>query len=522
MEAFLHLRFDEFDENDVRAEGQHTFDLFAADPSVVTSPEVPRAGWHWDGQRLSLCSDRFGLLPMFYTQRHGEFIIAPRLRTILRRASWAYEIDEVALAQILRLNFCIGERTPFKAIKILPPDATIIWRPSEPWVAPTGRYWIPAPITLTAHMARRRFEEALRHAMVDFAPKSGTWMVPLSGGRDSRHILFALAATRLSPACCVTAEYPPPKGNDDARIASQVAAALGIPHRVIAPSSHLSRDTLRASAWMHWLTLEHAWMMPTADYLGRVATGIYDGIGGDVLSAGHFLDRQRLDLFEAGRFEELADNILFPEGYLPRILRPSWYRRVPRSLALEQIVLELKRHGAAANPIGSFFFWNRTRRGAGLSTFTLLRRHCQVLAPFLHGAVYGLLAALPVAMFLDHRFHTDTISEHYPEFAHLPYEDKASARLVESSFHRQANGALLRVATDLKLRDIVRGEFAAGIAVRSLLGSAKKADVIGLLSPLMYFAHISRLIRRSMTATTVEPDVADAEWQRMRTGARVG
>ena len=244
---------------------------------------------------------------------------------------------------------------------------------------------------------------------------------------------------------------------------------------------------------MHWGTLEHAWMMRTADYLGRIATGIYDGIGGDVLSAGHFLDRHRLNLFEAGRFEELAENILFPEGYLPRILRPSWYRRLARSLALEQIVLELPRHSAAANPIGSFFFWNRTRRGAGLSAFTQLRRHCQVPAPFLHGAVYSLLAALPVGMFLDHQFHTETINEHYPQFAHLPYEDKTSRRDVETPFFRDAYGALLRIATDLTLKHIVRGEYVGAIALRSLLGSAKRADVVDLVSPLMYFAQISRL-----------------------------
>ena len=208
MDAFLHLRFDGIE---VRTEGQHTFDLFAADPSVIASLEVPHAGWHWDGRRLALQADRFGVLPVFYAHRDGEFLIAPRLRTILRRAPWAREIDEAAVALILRSNFCIGDRTPFKAIKMLPPNATLAWCPLDPWTPPVGQYWIPTPITLSASIARRRFDEAVRYAVDDFAPKSGTWILPLSGGRDSRHILFALAATGLSPSCCVTAEYPPPK-----------------------------------------------------------------------------------------------------------------------------------------------------------------------------------------------------------------------------------------------------------------------------------------------------------------------
>jgi hypothetical protein len=60
----------------------------------------------------------------------------------------------------------------------------------------------------------------------------------------------------------------------------------------------------------------------------------------------------------------------------------------------------------------------------------MLNDACHLLAPYLSRTVYDLLAALPAAHLLDHRFHTDAISQWYPEYADLPYETKSRPKVL--------------------------------------------------------------------------------------------
>ncbi|MEJ2745278.1 MAG: hypothetical protein P8123_06285, partial [bacterium] len=83
-----------------------------------------------------------------------------------------------------------------------------------------------------------------------------------------------------------------------------------------------------------------------------------------------------------------------------------------------------QKHSTCPNPIGQFIFWNRTRREIALSPWCILNVSCPVIAPYLSGKIYNFLAALPASYFLDKKFHTDTITVYYPEYAHLPFETK--------------------------------------------------------------------------------------------------
>jgi hypothetical protein len=475
-------------------DGAPKFTLFAADPCATPPDDTPRAGWTWDGQRLTIRSDRFGVLPLFYHVDGEGIIVASSLFTIVRLTPAAAVIDEPAMAVFLRLGFFLGEDTCFAPIRALPPDAELVWSPATGLAVQSGGgYWMPRVAACTREAAVRRFDEALRWAITRLAPHHGTWIVPLSGGRDSRHLLLALAATGHKPDQCVSAHHYPPKGDDDTRVAALIAHAVGVPHVVVCQRPNMLRAELRKNRATHLGVLEHGWFAAVADTLGRIATGVWDGIAGDVLSAGLFLDRQRLSLFESDRLDALADILLGDDSYLRLLLRPRWRRRFARAAAVERLRAELGRHRDAANPVGSFFFWNRTRRAVALSPFALLRRRCSVIAPYLHPDVYSVLASLPAAMLLDHTLHTETIARSYPEFAHLPYEDKSARQPMPSALFQAGCRWLLRLASDRAAAGLLRTEAVVALTARAALRPGRRADVLGLLPHAAYLVQLGRL-----------------------------
>ena len=110
------------------------------------------------------------------------------------------------------------------------------------------------------------------------------------------------------------------------------------------------------------------------------------------------------------------------EQPLLRVLSNEAYKKWPRSLAKENIMNELGNYSDCQNPIGQFYFWNRTRREISLSPYSILSSNSTtVLSPYLDNEIYNFLSSLPVSYYIDHSFHTETISNFYPNFSHIPY-----------------------------------------------------------------------------------------------------
>src|SRR5690606_38045443 len=130
------------------------------------------------------------------------------------------------------------------------------------------------------------FREAIARRLPD-AP----YVHPLSGGRDSRHILFALVEAGVPPSEVVTLAHVPPKADEDARVAALVAERLGLPHRLLSRSVRPIEDELRKNRLTHFAApFTHTWATPLVDHLAAYDGVLFDGFGGDVLSMGRYLE----------------------------------------------------------------------------------------------------------------------------------------------------------------------------------------------------------------------------------------
>jgi hypothetical protein len=261
--------------------------------------------------------------------------------------------------------------------------------------------------------------------------------VPLSGGRDSRHILLELCDAGRRPRLVITLHAFPPFGSED-DIARQVAAAVALPHVILPQRRARFIAEIRKNRITNFCADEHAWYLALADYLEGRARHIYDGIGGDVLSAGLFLTVNRLALFQTGRFEELALHLFQDSGPIIGLLAPQWKTLLNAEVALARLTPELVRHADAPNPVGSFYFWNRTRREIALAPYRILSRSVEVLSPYLDWDLFDFLASLPATLLLDHAFHTETIRRAYPAHADLRFAEPRKLRLAPVEFRRFA------------------------------------------------------------------------------------
>lgn len=377
------------------------------------------ARWHWDGVQLTVHNDRYGMQPVYHFHGPGEFCIASSLVTLLERGA-ARELDHDALAVFFQLDYFLGEDTPFRAIRALPPGASLRW--SREGLSIESKRPPITPFQLNRTTALAEYQQLFAAAIERMRPE-GPFGVLLSGGRDSRHILFELCRQGCKPTLAATLDMA---HNDDAAVARLMTAGLDIPHLVIEPAPPSRTLEERKNLLTNFCADEHAWLLAVADALRGQVPVLFDGIGGDVLSAGLFLEPVALAHFRARRFGDLARHLLAKESaaaFVPILLPAEPAKEMSTERAEARLIRELEKHADAPNPCGSYFFWNRTRREIALAPFAILSDQ-RVLAPYLDPDLFDFLMSLPAEMLLDHTLHDETIARAYPEWSHWPYSTK--------------------------------------------------------------------------------------------------
>ena len=424
-------------------QGQSSCDLGYEIPgSEGTAPGGVWARWSWDGQTLTVRNDRYGLHPLFIFANEREVGVSPSLVQLLEVGA-PRELDDVALAVFLRLGYYLGQDTPFKAIRALPPAATLTWR--EGRLKVEGGAADPPPQDLPREQALDLAASAFSEAVARVRLDDREFVMPLSGGRDSRHILLELMRQGVRPAWCVTVRRPPPfEHSGDVETAGQLAAALKLEHRVLPAVQSMIQAELWKNPRTGFCADEHGWFRPLIDHLAHADLPAYDGLAGDVLGGGLGLTPARVELAQNRRWRELADHFLeVPEPVVQTLLRPEMVRRFPLASARQRVMEELQAHGDAASPVSSFLFWNRTRREVALMPYGLMAQAGVVMrSPFVDPAYRDLLASLPPQLLMDGAFHDELIRRTYPDYASVPLAPKAHPRLTALARWRAVKSTL--------------------------------------------------------------------------------
>lgn len=415
--------------------------------------------WVWDGKKLVLENDRFGLYPLFYCANEGSICVSPSLARVVRTNS-ERNLDYAALGIFFRMGHFIGEDTPFVDVRFMPPNSVLTWELGRVDIISKGPTMVPISKPVLG------FDEAVDHYRDLFSrsiarrlPDDANFTVPVSGGRDSRHILLELAKQGVRPRSCATVKYRPPATNEDIRIAKLLADRLDIEHVALEKPSSFFQAELNDVKLTNYCGGGHGWVQPVASNFSGNFNTIYDGLAGSVLSGGFMLAEKKVTLFRQREFSALA-RIVLEENKSEELIKKSFseefYRDIPIECAVERLATELKRHGELPNPVLSFVFWNRTRRCVASIPFAILHEVPVVHVPYLDHELFDFLFSLDVSVVENNRLHDEAIRRSYPAFADVPYENKKAKAVfadVDRGYYRKARMEFLSY-----LRSVMKSE----------------------------------------------------------------
>jgi asparagine synthase (glutamine-hydrolysing) len=191
--------------------------------------------------RLTICNDRYGLIPLYWVSTGDRLYLSTGIRPRLQRRIVSGQSDATALAESLALHMPLGTRTLLSDVHCLEPgiefsidlDTLAVshdqqWRPQELLCGPRLPFSELASQLLSAFLeANRRCTEDADHVALT-----------LSGGMDTRCLLAA--ALRLGRP--VTAYHVGIPGSRAERYARGIAEACEVPLRSFALDADFGRQ----------------------------------------------------------------------------------------------------------------------------------------------------------------------------------------------------------------------------------------------------------------------------------------
>ena len=247
---------------------------------VVTGPpvfEISRAvpsergrfatsSWRWDGVTLRAETSARGLVALYYAALPNRLIISTDIRTVIA-AVGEVTIDRPAMLLFHLLYQYVDGRTAFEEVSVVPLSATLTWTAAGGPRITRRRPIEPRPWEGSLAAAERHCDDIVR-AEVQAHRGSADHVLTLSGGRDSRHILFALRASGLAVDRIVTSHHYLDFSYADVAVARQVADRVGMQAEVVWPRA----NRVAAEIAKNWLTgpPEHGALLgPRARRRGR-------------------------------------------------------------------------------------------------------------------------------------------------------------------------------------------------------------------------------------------------------------
>lgn len=426
------------------------------DPDGGTEDGV-YAGWNWDGKSLTARVDPLGFYSLFVYSRGDTLAVSPSLLQLIAVGADT-ALDHRALGVFYRLGLFINDDTPFRHIRVLPPGGVLHWENGT--VTTTGRGdLVPEQQDITRSQAIDGLIELTRSSLRTILNTcDGPFILPLSGGRDSRHILLELDHLGARPEACVTFQHSSRQLDADASAARAVCERVGIRHLVLGSPRTRSHDILRALVLSSLCSDEHLQMMPLHDFLTTGPWAALDGIAGDILTnpddaaEGHFRNAQK------GDFAAIARGMM--DGHSGVISRPGCddapgrlFSEQTRDETVAYVADTIAGFSEAADPYQAFWFWHRTRREIGFVPSSVFGSASAVFCPFLDHRFVRFGLSLPYSITRDQDLHDEALRRAYPDYADIAFADSmASQPRQRGSLRAKLNKAVAGIGTILALR----------------------------------------------------------------------
>jgi len=382
----------------------------------------------WDGPRnqLLIANDRFGLYPLYYTCRNGRLVFAPEIKGCLCDDTFPRKLDLTALAQYMRFQHLLGERTFFEDLRLLPPASVLTFDLSSAKCS-LKTYWtfdnIPYHPKVTFDEAVEETGILLRRAVQQLSGDSYRPGVYLSGGLDSRTIL-GLVDRR--PIVSVTYGH---SNCRDVHYARRIARAVGSDHHWFDlpdgkwVEEYANLHLTLTEGFHSWLHAHGISTLPQARELMDVnLTGLH---GEELNWEDPVLFQAQDDLAFCTRlFHALTHGTTWPSIdeaeekllYSPRVAPQM------RGLAFDSLCAELAQHSQLPFERRTTVFSCSVDRRFFLYHAVFDRSYTEQRFPFYDYRYFEFVHALPPGMLFERRLRRGVVQQETPRLACIPYD----------------------------------------------------------------------------------------------------
>lgn len=434
-----------------------TCDQTSSGPSLT-------AGWLClEGGAVEIYADRLGMIPIFYALFDAVLLVSDSLKEITSHLPRSRPDDD-AISVFLSLGYYVGDTTPVQSVKVLGPGQRVSWKDGEV-VNSIDQTLKQSPYLGSTADAIEDYQRLFNTSVGRRIPK-GVGVLPISGGRDSRHILLELVRQHAPPPCVLTLESP------EASSALTLAMKVGVECRVASREKGVRKKHIEKNRLNHYLADENAWYL---DVLPHLFGTLFDGLGGDVLSNGLYYDSQLSGLIREGKCARAAELLTRWHDVKTRFLCRRFRKLWCRERAATFIESELSKYSECPNPLKEFIFWNRTRREIALIPIAMAMSRVPVVLPYVDDELLSFLLSLPEDPFGSIALHDAVIQRAYPDARSVPYGNDASK--APSPLGLRHRAAFIRET----LPPLV-GEIAS---IRKMLTYAAEVALTGRQRPLM-------------------------------------
>lgn len=477
--------------------------------------------WDRSRQELIVANDRAGLYPLHYTHVNGRLLFAPEMKAILSDPDFRKALDLTALAEYVRFQFLLGDKTFFADLKLLPNASLLRYSPQTDRLS-IQPYWdfseipeLPASLTFedAVDEAGRRLHAAVNRLTGD-DHRLGVY---LSGGVDARAILGLIDGDRSRITTITFGQ----RNCRDAEYARQIARAAGARHHYF---EFTDGRWARAYADFHLELTEgfHSWIHAHGiSILGdarRLIEVNLTGLGGGQ-SYVDWEDPTLLgaqdDLAFSGRlFQLLSQSTTWPsidEAEEKALYSPHLAPQL-RDRAFESFRCELEnyRHLPPLQRAAYFALCNPDRRL--FQYYTVFQRsHVELRFPFFDRSYFEFVYALPPDMLYHRRLRRAIILKRMRPLARVPY-DKDDLPITNGKF------SWLTARLIHKSKALMNRRFPRAFPPRATLYADYENWLRGELRD---WGEDLLLSERTLQREIFNPDMLRSLWRRHQSGLEV-
>jgi len=433
----------------------------------------------WDSVRkkVMLANDRYGLLPHYYTHRNGKLVFGPLVAAILQEHSFEKKLNLDGLADFIRFQRLLGDKTFFEGLFLLPYASRLVYSTTEDQVS-IDHYWnfdqIPTwPAGASFEDAVEETARLLDHAVYQMLQRVGRVGVFLSGGLDSRTLLgFASQAGKTLPS--VTYGYP---HTTYVNYAMRIAKPLGSKHHYFPQENGrwmTDHVDFHLAATEGHTSFIHAHAAIALEPSRQIFDVNLTGFNGDQLLGARAVEHAAL---QANAVDEVAFTIYMYQGMTHDfswpgmseadekfVFEPSFYPQM-RDRAFHSLQ-------AALRPFSQYPFDRRLDyftaiyQGARMSNLNVVyhRNYLETRYPFFDYPLLDFVSSVPLDYRVHDRLYLAMLNRAIPKVTWVPRDTNdmlLTDQVIPRTLHALATKAARRVKRRLfpmKMTQLLHGD----------------------------------------------------------------